>query len=242
MKKIIWFTMLFAAICLSACSSDSETVSEDNQHIENNIDEEDNNNASDDNTEAYSQSENNEDYTSGEISATSYESEWLGINFNFPPGYIANWDLMNSSYELTEIQKSKYSEYQYMELSICKENDENVHFDIYVDFPKTNKTDQQAAEDIKNDIISAYENAESQSNGSITIDSTWQEPVEYQIAEDTYIMYESETNTTVYSSQYNKTHSWFLCKVNNGYRVSFQFYGFENWADVEAILSNITSV
>jgi|GEM_PF-6703992 len=242
MKKIILCTMLLITTCLSACSGDSETVSEDNQPVENNIDVEDNKNASGNNTEDYSQSENNEDYKSGGISATSYESEWMGINFNFPPGYIVNWDLINASHELTEIQKSKYSEYQYLELSICKKNDENVHFDIYVDFPKTNKTDQQAAEDIKNDIISAYENAEAQSNGSITIDSTWQEPVEYQIAGDIYIMYESETNTFMNSSPYNKSHSWFLCKVNNGYRVSFQFYGFENWADVEAILSNITSV
>ena len=187
MKKIILCTMLLITTCLSACSGDSETVSEDNQPVENNIDVEDNKNASGNNTEDYSQSENNEDYKSGGISATSYESEWLGINFNFPPGYIVNWDLINASHELTEIQKSKYSEYQYLELSICKENDENVHFDIYVDFPKTNKTDQQAAEDIKNDIISAYENAEAQSNGSITIDSTWQEPVEYQIAGDIYI-------------------------------------------------------
>lgn len=171
MKRINY--VIICAICLTlsilmtACSNDSGVSSDEEYTTEIEYGEE---NATE---SEYGKKEVEDDieYIQGTISDTSYQSSWLNLNIDFPTDYVVDWDYMEASNETTEIQKENGSNYQVAELSLKDINNDDKHFYIMVDFPKEKKDIYKAAEDIKAEIVTAYENAEAESYGGITIDS-----------------------------------------------------------------------
>ena len=212
---------------MTACSNDSDVSYDEEYSAE---------------SEYAEEVEEENDYVQGTISDTNYQSSWLNLSLDFPADYTVDWDYMEASEKATKIQKENGSKYQVAELSLKDLNNDDKHFYIMVDFPKENKDIYQDAEDTKEEIVSAYENAEVESYGSITINSDWNDFTEYEVAGSTYIISEWSTETYVDSELYNTSTSWFLCTVNNGHTVSLQFTGFTSWSEVETILSSITTL